>query len=202
MAPPRPSFRWDARTGQYHDPATGRFVARAAVRGALDAAIDGAGKEVRATTQALREGTLALRDWQQTMEQNIKHVHLASAAAARGGWAQMTQADFGRCGAAIKEQYGYLRGWVQEIEAGLPLDGRLLVRAEMYIQAGRGIYHHFDEDEQRRRGRTEEKNVLGVADHCEGCLAEDARDWVPLGELVPVGDRLCKSFCHCSVEYR
>jgi hypothetical protein len=51
---------------------------------------------------------------------------------------------------------------------------------------------------------TREWNVLHPADHCEGvgsCIEQTARGKVPIGSLIPVGDRRCLRRCHCTIEY-
>ena len=57
------------------------------------------------------------------------------------------------------------------------------------------------------QGKTECRNVLGPADHCEGansCIEQTAKGWVPIGggAMVPIGSRLCLSNCRCRLEYR
>ena len=41
-----------------------------------------------------------------------------------------------------------------------------------------------------------------VVHNCDECVSEAARDWVPIGEEVPIGERQCLTHCHCSLEYR
>lgn len=52
------------------------------------------------------------------------------------------------------------------------------------------------------RGYVEERSVLGIADHCDGCLAEAGKGWRPIGTLLPIGGRDCKARCRCHFEYR
>lgn len=206
--PPRqsrafPEYGYNEAAGRYTEPKSGRFVSRVAVRDALDAAIDNSSKQVRALTEQLRAGTVSLADWQLGMAREVKSAHLASAALAKGGWAEMSPADFGRVGPLVKEQYRFLAGFAADVASGKQrLDGTLPRRAEMYIQAGRGTYHVIEQREQRGRGMTEERNILYPGDSCEGCLAEEARGWVGIGELVPIGARICLTRCRCSINYR
>lgn len=197
-------FRYNAAAGRYVDKA-GRFVAQAAVREALDAAITAQSRLMAKLAGDLRSGRISRKRWLLEMRQAVKSVHLTSAALAKGGWAQMAPADYGRAGRAIRDQYAYLRRFEQQIAAGLPLDGRFLARIQLYVEAGRGTYHATERAEQERRGRRQERNVLNPADHCEGagsCVAETARGWVTIGRLIPIGQRLCRARCKCTLEYR
>jgi hypothetical protein len=74
-------FTWDARTARYRGEA-GRFVPRAQVRGALDAALASAEQGTATLTESLRAGSVSLADWQLGMAREIKSAHLASAALA------------------------------------------------------------------------------------------------------------------------
>jgi len=115
----------------------------------------------------------------------------------------MTAQDQGRLGPRVKEQYHYLANFAAQIESGQQrLDGTFLRRVTLYTQAPRGTYHDYETRGKQEQGYTECRNELGAADHCEQCVGETARGWVPIGALVPIGQRLCLSNCRCSVIYR
>ncbi|HEY7195529.1 MAG TPA: hypothetical protein VH439_17430 [Gemmatimonadales bacterium] len=171
-------------------------------RSALDLALLATGRRMTALGDQLRAGEITGAAWALEMRALIKDVHLYSAAAAKGGWDALTPADFGRIGQLVKAQYQYLNRFAGQIADGLVLDGHFRQRVILYAEAGRGTYYTFTQDVMRDRGMTEEMNVLHPADHCVGCLAETARGWVPLGELVPVGARECLGRCKCTITYR
>lgn len=78
-----------------------------------------------------------------------------------------------------------------------------LARARLYVQhAARQAANAGRRRVAVLRGATRERNVLHARESCAGCLVETARGWVPLGELVPVGQREpCRQFCRCSIVY-
>ena len=52
-------------------------------------------------------------------------------------------------------------------------------------------------------GLTEERNVLEPgAEHCQDCLDETARGYVPTGKIMPIGQRACRANCACVVQRR
>ncbi len=114
----------------------------------------------------------------------------------------MSPADYGRIGVRLKEQYKFLGKFAKQIEGGLPLDGRFMNRVKLYSQSGRATYHSLEREEQAKRGMTEERCILGGNDHCTECLSEAGKGWVPIGSIVLVGQRICKSNCRCHSEYR
>lgn len=194
-------FRWNAAAGRYVDSA-GRFVPASAVRNALDFAIRQAEDRIDRLAGQLAVGAIAPHEWERQMREQIKAVHLYSAMAARGGRAQMTAAGFGQVGAEVRQQYAWLARFRQQIEDGLPLDGQFYQRVGLYVEAGRGTFHRAEGQVAADRGATEEHNILHPADHCDECLAQSGRGWVPIGTLVPIGRRQCQARCRCSLAYR
>lgn len=200
--PSKPPFSWSPKTGQYVGPG-GRFVPRTEVRRALDKALDAEKAHALDLANALRSGSISLEKWRAEMRETIKLTHLYSASAASGGWAQLSQADYGRIGQIIRGEYAFLEKFAQGIASGkVPLDGNFLQRALQYAEAGRDSYHQTERASARRAGKREERNILHPADHCAGCLGESARGWVRIGELIPIGRRICRRKCRCSLRFR
>lgn len=195
-------YAWVPRAQQYRDQRTGRFVSRATVRQVLDRRLDAESRRVQDLARQLQRGEITGREWQAQMRNAVKDVQLASTALAKGGWAQMTAADYGRAGQRVREQYAYLQRFAQAIEAGLPLDGRFMRRAQMYAQAGRRIFHLTERGEMRAQGFDQERNVRYAGDSCAGCIAAEAAGWVEIGSLVPIGERECLSNCRCRLAFR
>ena len=194
-------FRWNPRAQRYIAP-TGRFVSQKAVRKVLDDALENAGKEIRRLADDLRAGRISLAEWQRGMRDALTARYTYSSAIAKGGWRQMSPSDWGRVGAEVRKQLGYLRNFAKEIERGAPLDGRFVRRAEMYVEASRGFYEEIRKRENQSRGFDEARRVLGIADHCEGCVDEASKGWVPIDEVAPIGSQECRTNCRCSIEYR
>jgi hypothetical protein len=199
------TFTYDQRlrsgAGGYRG-ASGRIITSAAVRAELDAAIDAAMLDTRSLSLSLQQGQISLKDWQLSMRRRIKDVHITSAVSQRGGWDQMTQADWGRVGQRIRAQYQFLDNFAQQIADGLPLDGRFLVRSQMYDEAAISTYDRFERNAMKNAGWDGEENILepGVK-HCPGCLEEAAKGIVPIGELTPIGERTCLTRDRCTIKY-
>lgn len=196
-------YAWNDKAGRYVDQKSGQFVSHAAVRSDLDRVLDGITAKMDLVSRGLNNGVINLDQWQAQMMDLTKRVHLVSAAAQRGGWAQMTQADFGRVGQIVRREYGFLRNFAEQIASGKqPLDGNIARRARMYGQQARNTFYSFQKVEMERRGFDEERSVLNPADHCEQCKSEERKGFQPIGSMVPIGQRICRSNCKCSVEYR
>ena len=202
-SPTAPLYGWNEAAGRYITLSTGRFVTFVEVRSALDAAIDSSQNEIRRLSQALQSGNISLADWQTAMMQEIKQGHLAAIAAAKGGFAELTQADYGRAGQAIRTQYEYLRNFANQVGDGRqPLDGYFLRRADMYADSSRGLYHRAERIERAKRGMTEERRIATARESCPDCIEYEARGWQPIGSLPNIGDSQCLTNCKCYFEYR
>lgn len=191
-------------TGRYID-AKGRMVSERVVTGQMERVIAGVKGEMIGISKQLQVGDIGLQEWYNGMRSNMKIIHTLDAAIAKGGWAQMTQSDWGAVGAITKRQYKFLNNFAAEIKSGKqPLDGRFLVRTGMYADAARGTGEDMKRREANRNGLNEEARILGVADHCPDCLAAaiDSAGWKPLGELPRIGDSVCRTNCRCYFIFR
>lgn len=192
---------YDAARRSYRGP-SGRFVSPARVRDILEAEIAAGTERLRASALALQSGRINLAEWHIATSAEMKTMHLASAAIARGGLAQMNQADLGWTGRELRRQYEYLDRFAREIEAGYPLDGRFLQRVSLYGEAARGTEREMRRRMAERAGATRERWVLSSAEHCKGkgsCVEQARRGEVPLGRLPRIGSRLCVTRCRCRI---
>lgn len=204
MPEPRPPFRWDRAAGRYRGP-TGAFIPQPRVRGYLDSALESAGKRMDALANQLRSGSIDLVTWEVRMRREVKVVSTYSAAAAKGGFAQMTEADLGRVGRYVQDQYRFLRGFMRDVATGKqPLNGTLNARAGLYSEAGRPLYHRIEKAEQAVRGMTERRSIRHRGDSCQGCIEAERLGWLPINDpsQTEIGERDCRTRDRCSWEYR
>lgn len=207
-------FGWNEAAGRYIDLSSGRFVPFADVRDALESVMDASGARMNLLTDQLIAEQISLAEWQIGMMEEIKIAHTAAAASASGGWAQMSQSDWGAVGRLVRDQYDFLRNFANEIASGQQrLDGTARVRTDLYAQAARGTFEETRRRYERlKNGMEEEARILGEADHCssdddpngerEGCLELAALGWQPIGTLPKIGNSVCITRCHCHFIYR
>lgn len=196
------AFLWDESALRYRSASTGRFISDRAVKQAVNTIIARSKAELRSLAQQAASGELGLTDFQSRMAGELKNLHLTATAAAKGGWGQLTQADFGRVGAELRFQYERLELFVRHIEAGDLSAKQITARTEMYIAAANGTYEGTRRAAAEDGGFTEERNILGQSEHCDLCIQETAKEWQPIGSLIPIGSRTCLSRCKCTLEFR
>ena len=190
-------YRWEPNagaSGRYRDE-RGRFVASSTVRRELDRYLDTA-DPAKALAEALRGRAVNLADWEIGMRRVVKNTHLNAIALERGGWANLTPSDYGRAGQIIREQYGYLKGFANDIASGKQrLDGTLGVRAHLYSQAGRNSYYRSKAENISDRV-THQRSIRGKRDSCWQCVELDRKVFRIDDSSFPLpGRRVCNHNC-------
>lgn len=125
----------------------------------------------------------------------------------------LTPADHAILDPRKAEQLAYLERFHRGLATGeVPIDGRIVTRAELYARAIWGVGVNALRDKILGRVAdggladdyqiNEERRVLGHSEHCPECPDLAAEGWQVLGSLPDIGDTICMAFCHCSFEYR
>lgn len=196
-------WEWAPLARRYRDPITGRFVPRDTIRRGVDDLILRSQARVTLLSESLRSGKLELSEWQIGMREEIKRTQLGAQALLRGGWAQLTDADYAAINDRIQGQFAYLHDFTGKLRDGLMrTDGNFMNYARLYPASARVGYHEEEQDLVRRSGYREELNVLHPAEHCADCVAASALGWVPLGTNPPIGGRRCLGNDRCTMRYR
>lgn len=197
---------WNESLQRYRSTETGRFLGS---RQMLEL------RDVFAESQKARTSELAARlttreitatQWQAEMKGIIRQTYIDQYVMAKGGRSQMTQADYGRVGRMLRDQYKFLQGFESDIKAGKLAPGQIATRANLYVESSTQAYE---------RGRSESLGMpqlpaypgdgstqcrsnckchweivptesgwdcfwrLGDAQHCGGCQT-NAGTWNPL----------------------
>jgi hypothetical protein len=100
-------------------------------------------------------------------------------------------------------QQSYLAGFRDEVlTADQLLDATAIARAELYAHAVWGAGQNTRHTRFILAGYLQAKRILGIADHCRGCLREAAKGWQPIRRVKPIGRTECKARCKCHIVYR
>jgi hypothetical protein len=172
-------------------------------RSAVAAVADTLAADLEVLAGRWRAGTLNDSDFRIAMARAIKRGHVAAAAVAAGGKANLTPADLGAVGSKLRQEYTYLDKFVRGVDDPSAYDNAA-ARAAMYGRAILATYEDTRRRAMRAGGATQERRVLGLTagDHCDPCVSYAAMGWQPAGTLPGVGEACdCKSNCHCSFRY-
>lgn len=201
--PRRKPYQWDPSAARFRDLATGRYISRNQVRRAVDDLVRKSQARITIASDQVRSGSITTSEWNAIMRQEIKRTHLTKEALVRGGWNQLTSADYGRVGAAVRDQYTYLDRFVAELESGsIRTDGEFMRRARSYVESARVAYYEALAEMLPALGYTEEKNKLNPAEHCSDCIDQRNLGWVRIGTCIPIGRRKCRNSDQCEMLYR
>ncbi len=197
-------YAFDERIGGYRDRATGQKVKTLTVLREAERYHDRYVRpNIESITDRFIEGKIDLPKWQAEMREELRQAWKHTATAGRGGREQMTQADYGRLGGRLSFEYRKLADFARQIEAGQLTEAQIRARAALYANGPRTAYFDGLTAAQREAGMTEERRILGVAEHCADCEYYASLGWQPLGSLPEPGTQCaCGHNCKCTKEFR
>ena len=136
--PETPLWIWDEKSKRYRDTASGRYVGVETMN-TLRVEYVTKQKDIYASYAAkYRTGTIDLPALEAKMKQMLKDTYIDMYAMGAGGRNNMTQSDWGKIGAMLKEQYGmngYMRGFMEAIARGELSEAQIAARMNMYINS-------------------------------------------------------------------
>lgn len=163
-----PGYTFNPSTNQYRSNATGQFVSRRNIVALLDANVTAGEGRLAALTIAAHDGRLSPSAFAEQFRTEIRRLHLQNASLGSGGWANMTQADYGRVGGKLTADYRRAEAFAQAIASGEITLPQALNRARLYAGNARTQYWEswrVRQDPQIGRVIIEKRN-LGAAEHC------------------------------------
>lgn len=197
---PDPKFKWSAKRREYIY-GNGRAVSADTLNNWISQAADNAEQRMRSIAQRFVDGEINTAEWVIATKDEMRAGVRGMAMLANGG--TLDKKQLGAVGAAVRKQYGFFNDFLNAVENGEVAKGPALVaRAGLYGANQFVQFQAFQRAREQQAGMTEEKNILGIADHCSGCLTETSRQWVTIGKLVPIGSRDCRARCRCHFEFR
>jgi len=218
MTEPRQDWTYDQRLnngrGAYRDTSTGRVISFDRATELINQSIDRTREDVTIQINTMLDnGQMSAADWQAAMAQTIKDAYIQQAELAAGGRDNMTQADWGVVGGAVREQYNYLTGFAQEIADGKLSLGQIQMRSDMYINSAREAYWRIKERQVKKQGFDSERWITAGDDRvCPTCLEAGQMGWVKIGTFAPPGSGVVRlnprtncyalTNCRCTLEYR
>lgn len=199
-------FTWDRSASRYRSSATGRYVARSNIVDLLGTHISGGENRIQALTSAFYAGSLAPATYAEQMRTQLRRLHLQNAALGAGGWDRLGQADYGRIGQRLRDDYGRINRLIIDVQDGKISLAQALNRANGYVGNSRIA---FWETERTVQSTPEpgkviiERRLLRAHKNCRDCLNYAAAGWQPIGVLpVPAVACACGTNCKCRMERR
>lgn len=146
---------------------------------------------------------LEFDEWDARMREIIGITYILGVAASLRSF-RLSESDLQIASEQGRQQFDYWRNLRGQVQSGeQKRNGSLIARAMMYVAAGWSVTWFLNTIQNRFGGKTEERRILGLGDHCPDCLRYAAMGWQPIGTLPDPGvGSVCRANCRCRKEYR
>jgi hypothetical protein len=119
---------------------SGRVLTEAALNEVRDAYLEEVTELIDDYATMLDEGRWTTATFESEMRRRLKNAYVAEYTLGKGGVERMTQSDYGRLGNLLKAQYGYLRGYLDDLSNGKETRGQAANRARNFIGSARQAF--------------------------------------------------------------
>ena len=132
---PSDRYTWDTTSRRYRDTSTGRWLSQRTVADLRTefSVEQRAWADTAAAALVRRDWTV--RRWELEVRARLKTIYLAEYMLGRGGKHVMTSVDYGRVGAMLAQQYGFLRAFAVDIQAGTLSEAQIAARTQQYHES-------------------------------------------------------------------
>lgn len=137
-------WAWNQKAKRYKNLTTGEFVKEKTVVEWRDKYIEGEQAKLDAITGRLFAKEITIQQWETEMKAAIKASQTNLYQLSRGGRNAMTPADWGKLGAGIKKQYGYLDKFRADLVSGRYTDQQEAVaayRSGLYMRSANAAFN-------------------------------------------------------------
>ena len=190
-------YAYNNTAQRWFDTASGKFVSEVAVTAEMRLHQTATYNVLDNVTRQLYAGQLSLEQWQLVVAAELKDAHLAQAMFAVGGQRNMTQANYGRVGGTLANEYRFLNQFAIDIQSGAVSEAQAIARIRQYGNATQQSYWR----EYKLVSEIVYWN-LNPAEHCGDCLTlAGGSPYKPqdLAQVPGDGNTQCRGNCHCTL---
>jgi hypothetical protein len=209
-------FLWDSKRGRFISTKTGRAIRADQLRRWVIEASEKSEERLAALAEKLTAGTttgqivqgeitagkITEAQFQRAMQQEIVKAESAMTASAVGGLKAMKPPQWAKVAVRISQQQTALVGFGRDIVTSKLSPAEIAARARLYARAIYATHMNEMTDLKQGMGARFARRILHQgAIHCEDCPPLAEKGWVPIDQLVPIGDTECIVNCRCAIEY-
>jgi hypothetical protein len=162
------------------------------------------GAKLKQFTRKALNRKMDAADFEQGFRAILKDSHLVAGMLGRGGKDNTHLVHYGAIGRSLKEQYGYLSKFTDDL-----VDGKLSMKQALHraAQYGASSLQSFStaemsaiKDAEFTKGR---RSLTPGAAHCAECREYVTKGYVDLNLIVPIGVNCsCRGNCRCTIVFR
>lgn len=205
MADLLPGYTYSLSAQRYRSMQSGRFVARSRITELMEAQIVAAERRMQALSTAFHEGQLMPSVWVVAMRNELRRVMLQQMALAKGGFDQLSQADYITAERELAQQYAKLTGTAQDVASATLSLPQLLNRARGYAGGARIAHNRLRRDmaeDDAEWVRIARRVLDPQAEHCDDCMIYYQLGWQRAKDLIVPGERCqCGGHCRCKIKW-
>lgn len=157
----------------------------------------------------LMNGSITTQQWYDSAVRVMKLSYRAISQIAIGSHLDMTAIENQRWLDTMVRQVESLNGFTERIQSGtVPIDGRLLLGACALGRRLSMVFEDWKLWQAKMQGKTMGRRILTHAEHCHdtssrrGCVELARLGFVPIENMVPIGEAACYSGCRCGQEFK
>lgn len=197
-------YGFNKKSGRYTDLETGRYVPRDLIFGALNEDTQQFRVKAEKLAQQLVDGKISTTTFSRRLREELKPVLTRSSALGAGGMENLEGKQLSQLGNGARKAYSSLKGLTDQIRAGELTPGQIAERAKRLSNHAYGAFHRAEQLSRAEGGFTLGwRRLSSGAKHCPDCPAHETESYVPIEEVVPIGDAcVCGGRCRCSITYR
>lgn len=169
-----------------------------------------AASEMRESTSQLIAGVIIASVWYARMRDVMKTLYSTIWLLNIGGVLFDDNTERNLFYAFVLWQFDFLDNYANQIRTGVqPLNLRAISRSSLYAKWGNVEHQNIQLERNLTKPNMEGRRVLGPNEnHCEpeggnpGCIDLSLLGWIPIDQLVPIGETTCANHCKCHLEFR
>lgn len=194
-------MHWDPKRRRYVDE-SGHVLSAKEVRREVENYVASEQKLTEAEARKLVASVITTSAFFWFMRHKIETWHKLTGTIAYGGQLQMTAERLARIMEKIDSELAYLDGFRTEVERADVIMDSIVPRAGMYADSAYATYENNVREREKDFGVISGRRITeGDQNVCEGCQNASSSEYVPLNELLDIGDADCLSRCRCYVEF-
>lgn len=198
----RKEYLYDPKSGQYRYKGSGRLVPERILRNDISTISNKTRNDMRELALKLKNGTISLKYWYNQSQKVMKAAYLNAWLVNIGGKKNFDAMERLKFAEFIQKQFLYFDRLLIEIQTGKqPLNGFFVNRAGMYGSATRAIYQNKRRLKMIEQGYKYGRRIRTAKESCVDCIAEARRGIIRIERMLPIGDSICRSNCHCYQEF-
>lgn len=203
-------YDYDRKQRLFRGP-DGEYITRRELKELIDRLTRYVSRQATQIASRFDAGEITAAEFAVEMRELLTAGHIVAASVGRGGRALMDAADWGRVGAKIRWQNGYLEKFARKLERGSLTKANTVSRTRSYVNS---IYISYGRTFQESQAEVLEPGGKIVTDEnmlcrlvqnseegCAECAADADEGWMPVGEMGEIGSRICGDFCLCLIEF-